>query len=61
MESFFFQILLLTKEGSPYFRILNNKYEEDDYEEFKLLITYNDMCEIPRIIPKVLDSEFIIS
>jgi hypothetical protein len=28
-----FLILLLRKEGLPYFRVLKNKYEEDDYEE----------------------------
>jgi hypothetical protein len=26
------QILLLRKEGSPYFRVLRNKYEKDDCE-----------------------------
>jgi hypothetical protein len=26
---FYFQILLLRKEGSPYFRVLKNKYEDD--------------------------------
>jgi hypothetical protein len=31
-RSVFFQIMLLRKEGSPYFQVLKNKYEEDDYE-----------------------------
>jgi hypothetical protein len=30
----FVLILLLRKEGSPYFRIVKNKYEEYDYKEF---------------------------
>jgi hypothetical protein len=32
--SCFFRILLLRKEGSPYFRVVKNKYEENYYEEF---------------------------
>jgi hypothetical protein len=27
------EVLFLTKEGLPYFRMPKNKYEEDDYEE----------------------------
>jgi hypothetical protein len=26
-------MLILRKEGSPYFRVLKNKYEDDDYEQ----------------------------
>jgi hypothetical protein len=33
-RGFLFQILLLEKEESLYFRILKNKFEEDDYEQF---------------------------
>jgi hypothetical protein len=40
---FFSQILLLRKEGSPYFRILKNEYEEHDYEEFSERIV--DICD----------------
>jgi hypothetical protein len=32
-RDFFFQILLLTKEGLLYFRVLKNKYEGDNYED----------------------------
>jgi hypothetical protein len=28
------EILLLRKEGLPYFSALKNKYEEDKYEDF---------------------------
>jgi hypothetical protein len=35
---FLFQILLLRTEGSSYFRVPKNKCEEDDYEEFELLM-----------------------
>lgn len=34
----FFQILLLRKEGSHYFRALKNKCEEDDCREFYKII-----------------------
>jgi hypothetical protein len=27
-------ILLLTKEGLPFFQVFKNKHEDDDYEEF---------------------------
>jgi hypothetical protein len=33
-RGFLFQAVLVEKEGSPYFRILKNKCEEDDYEVF---------------------------
>jgi hypothetical protein len=32
--TFLFQILLRTKEGLSYFRVLQNKYEDGDYEKF---------------------------
>jgi hypothetical protein len=31
---FFLERLLLRREGSAYKRVLKNKYEDDDYEEF---------------------------
>jgi hypothetical protein len=49
----FFSILLLRKEGLPYFHVFKNKYEEDDYEEL--------FVKIPRIIFKVLNFAFMIS
>jgi hypothetical protein len=33
-KAFYFQILLLRKEGSPYFRNLKNKNEDDDHLGF---------------------------
>jgi hypothetical protein len=30
----FYQLPVLRKEESPYFRVLKDKYEEYDYEEF---------------------------
>jgi hypothetical protein len=43
---FLFQILLRTREVSPCFRVLKNKYEEDDYEEFQLLILTHSLMEL---------------
>jgi hypothetical protein len=34
----------LRKEGSRYFRVLRNKYKEDDYESV-LIADSNDICE----------------
>jgi hypothetical protein len=50
---FFLQILLLRKEGSLYSRVLKNKYEQDDYDEFWLLIVII-FVEIYRITCKLL-------
>jgi hypothetical protein len=33
-ERFFFQKLIVRKEGTRYFRALKNKYEKDDHEKF---------------------------
>jgi hypothetical protein len=52
-------MLLLRKDGSPYFRIVKNKYE-DDYKEFQLLILMK-FVKIHRIIFKILSFECIIS
>jgi hypothetical protein len=58
-RSFLFQMLLLRKEGLPCFRVLKNKFEEDNYELYLLiLITF---VKTPRIIFKVLNFVFIIS
>jgi hypothetical protein len=46
--------MLLRKEGSPYFKVLKNKYEDDDNEEFSLLIRIV-FVKIPTIIFKVLN------
>jgi hypothetical protein len=37
-------MLRLTKEGSPYFRVLKNKYEEDCYGGV-LIVNANDTYE----------------
>jgi hypothetical protein len=49
--------LLLRKEGLHYSLVIKNKYEEDDFEEFQLLILVI-FVKIPRIIFKVLHFEF---
>jgi hypothetical protein len=45
----FFGFKYIFSEKSPYFRVLRNKYEEDDYEEFESLILVI-FLDIPRII-----------
>jgi hypothetical protein len=52
-------MLLLRKEGLPYFRVRKSEYE-DDYEESLLLILMK-FAEIPTIIFKVLSFEIIFS
>jgi hypothetical protein len=57
---FIFKYWVSEKQGSPYFQALNNRYEEEVYEEFQLLIQVI-FVELPRIIFQVLNFEFIIS
>jgi hypothetical protein len=54
------QILPPRKEGSLYFRVLTNKYQDDDYEEFQLIILML-FVKIPRLMFKVLHFESIIT
>jgi hypothetical protein len=51
--------LLLRRVGYTYFRILTNKYEADNYEEFQALIIMI-FIKIPTIIFKILKFEFNI-
>lgn len=57
---YFFQILLPRKEESCYFRILMNKYEDDDYEKLQFLIQI-ECVKVPIIVFKALHLEFIVS
>jgi hypothetical protein len=54
------QILLLKKDGSPYFRALKSKYEENHYEDFYLLILVI-FLKISTTVFKILYFEFSIS